>query len=112
MLKRLWQIIAGVLAAVIWLYKEQVFRKLWNILFLKSRFASTDKIKGDISKIMRDETEGIPTEGWQSLVQTDRTKNSNLRNSGNPLAKISWMLWSYFTCLPWKLLKPNKLKRT
>ena len=76
---------------------------------VKSRFASTDKIKGDISKIMRDETEGIPTEGWQSLVHTDRTKNSYLRNSGNTLAKISWMLWSYFACLPWKLLKPMRL---
>ena len=75
------------------------------MLFLKSRFASTDKIKGDISKIMRDETEGIPTEGWQSLVHTDRTKNSYLRNSGNPLAKISWMLRSYLAWKLWKLMK-------
>ena len=58
---------------------------------------------------MRDETEGIPTEGWQSLVHADRTKNSYLRNSGNPPAKISWMLWSYFACLAWKFLKPTKL---
>jgi hypothetical protein len=84
---------------------DLVFRELRNILFLKSRFACTDKIEEDILKIMHDETEGIPKEGWRTLIHTEWTKNSYSRNSGNPLAKISWMLWSYFACLSWKLLK-------
>ena len=64
------------------------------------RFASTGKLRRDISKILRDETKG-----WQTLVHTGWTRN----NSGNPLAKISWILWTYFACLAWKLLKLMKL---
>lgn len=64
------------------------------------RFASTGELGRDISKILKDETKG-----WQTLVHTGWTRN----NSGNPLAKISWILWTYFACLAWKLLKQMKL---
>ena len=67
------------------------------------RFASTDKLRRDISNINHGETKG-----WQALVHSGRTKNT-IRNSGNSLPKISWMRWSYFTFLAWKLLKQMKL---
>ena len=64
----------------------------WDLLAL-------DKLRRDISKIIHGETKS-----WQTLVHSGRKKNT-IRNSGNPLPKISWMLWSYFARLAWKLLK-------
>ena len=46
--------------------------------------------------------------GWKSLW----TRNSyarNRNNSGNPQAKIYVIIWFYFACLAWKLLKSMKL---
>ena len=86
-------------------YKELVFwnKGIYVFLFLKSRFACTDKLRRDVSKINKGDTKG-----WQTLVHSGRTKNT-IRNSGNPLPKTSWMRWSYFTFLAWNLLKPMKL---
>ena len=60
------------------------------------RFASTGELTRDILKFNRGETKG-----WKTLVHTEWTKY----NSGNPLAKISWMLRSYLAWKLWKLMK-------